>query len=81
HDATTVRHTEDIAKWDQMKLDFAGAGEFFAAQFGVVGPIIFFAMLWAAWRMIRGRSSETEKLLVWFSLPVVFLITLQAFVA
>lgn len=81
HDATTVRHTEDIAKWDQMKLDFAGAAEFFVAQFGVVGPIIFFAMLWAGWRMIKGRSSDTEKLLVWFSLPVVFLITLQAFVA
>jgi len=81
HDATTVRHTEDIAKWDQMKFDFAGASEFFFAQFGVVGPIVFFAMLWAAWRMIRGRSGETEKLLIWFSLPVVFLITLQAFVA
>ncbi|WP_039843945.1 ArnT family glycosyltransferase [Rhizobium gallicum] len=81
HDATTVRHTEDIAKWDQMQLNFGGALEFFAAQFGVVGPIVFFAMLWGTWRMLKGKSGEKEKLLIWLSMPVVLLITLQAFVA
>jgi 4-amino-4-deoxy-L-arabinose transferase-like glycosyltransferase len=81
HDATTVRHTEDIAQWDELRLNFAGALEFFAAQFGVVGPVVFFAMLWATWRLIKGKSSAKEKLLIWFSMPVVFLITLQALVA
>ncbi|MGO8078192.1 glycosyl transferase, partial [Rhizobium leguminosarum] len=54
---------------------------FFAAQFGVVGPIIFFSMLWAVYRMIRVRSDDREKMLVWLSMPVVVLITLQATVA
>ena len=31
--------------------------------------------------MIKGRSSEKEKLLIWLSIPIVFLISLQAPVA
>lgn len=81
HDITTVRHTQEIAHWSGLQLDVAGAAEFFFAQFGVVGPIIFYAMLWATYRMVRGRSEEKEKHLIWLSVPVVVLITLQALVA
>jgi 4-amino-4-deoxy-L-arabinose transferase-like glycosyltransferase len=87
HDIATVRHTESIAHWDGaakgsgILVHLLGGVEFVAAQFGVVGPIVFFAMLWAAWRMIRGAASPQEKLLVWLSLPVVLLITLQALFA
>lgn len=81
HDITTVRHTEDIAHWSDLGINLRGGLEFFAAQFGVVGPIVFFAMLWATYNMIRGRSDAQEKLLVWLSVPVVVLITLQATVA
>lgn len=86
HDIATVRHTESIAHWSGGKgggstLHLVGAIEFFLAQFGVVGPIVFFAMLWGAWRMIRGEANDREKLLVWLSMPVVILITLQAFFA
>lgn len=38
-------------------------------------------MLWAVYRMIKGRSDDREKMLVWLSMPVVVLITLQATVA
>ncbi|QWW68355.1 glycosyltransferase family 39 protein [Rhizobium sp. WYJ-E13] len=78
---TTVRHTQDIAHWNDLGSNIRGGLEFFSAQFGVVGPIVFFAMLWAVWNMIRGRSEPREKMLVWLSIPVVLLITLQATVA
>jgi lipid A galacturonosyltransferase RgtD len=83
NDATTIQHTEQIAGWskDSGKSGFSitsGLG-FFAAQFGVVGPFIFAAMLWPIGRMIRGSASDTEKLLVLLSLPCIALITIQAF--
>jgi 4-amino-4-deoxy-L-arabinose transferase-like glycosyltransferase len=81
HDITTVRHTEDIAHWDRLGINFAGGIGFFLAQFGVVGPIIFAALLYACYRMIRGRNEPLENLLVWLSMPVVLLITLQALLA
>ncbi len=81
HNNTTVRHTQDIAHWSDLGINLHGGLEFFSAQFGVVGPIVFFAMLWATWNMIRGRSEPREKMLVWLSIPVVLLITLQATVA
>jgi 4-amino-4-deoxy-L-arabinose transferase-like glycosyltransferase len=81
HDITTVRHTQDIAHWSKPGLHLAGGIGFFLAQFGVIGPIIFAAMLWACWRMVRRLGEPKEKMLVWLSMPVVALITLQALVA
>jgi 4-amino-4-deoxy-L-arabinose transferase-like glycosyltransferase len=81
HDNTTVRHTEDIAHWSDPGLHLGNGIGFFLAQFGVVGPIVFAALLWATWRMIRGRNAPAENMLVWLSVPVVLLITLQATLA
>ena len=81
HDGTTVRHTTNIAHWSKLSVNVAGGLEFFAAQFGVVGPIVFSAMLWAVVRALKGKSEPREKLLIWLSLPVVLLITFQALVA
>jgi 4-amino-4-deoxy-L-arabinose transferase-like glycosyltransferase len=82
HGAVTVRHTESIANWNvgthKAHLDILDGPGFLAAQFGVVGPIVFAMILWAGWRMIRGRSGDREKLLVWLSLPCILLITVQA---
>lgn len=87
HDAATVKHTESIAQWSKagggtslLKHVLNGLG-FVGAQFGVVGPVVFYALLWATWRLIRGRSDDREKLLFWLSMPVVALITLQALFA
>jgi 4-amino-4-deoxy-L-arabinose transferase-like glycosyltransferase len=81
HDATTVKHTTSIAHWSALSFDVRHGVEFFAAQFGVVGPIVFFAILWAVYRAIRGNSSAFETLLIWLSVPVILLITFQALVA
>jgi len=86
HDAATVKHTESIAQWSTgggsslLKHVLNGLG-FVGAQFGVVGPLVFYALLWASWRLIRGQSDDREKLLFWLSVPVVALITLQALFA
>lgn len=81
HDATTIRHTTSIAHWSAMSFNVRHGLEFFAAQFGVVGPIVFFAMLWAVYRVIKGRGNSIDKLLIWLSVPVVLLITFQALIA
>jgi 4-amino-4-deoxy-L-arabinose transferase-like glycosyltransferase len=81
HDATTVKHTTSIAHWSDLSLDLRRGVEFFAAQFGVVGPIVFFAILWAVHRAVRGESRAFERLLIWLSVPVVLLITFQALIA
>jgi 4-amino-4-deoxy-L-arabinose transferase-like glycosyltransferase len=81
HDITTVRHTQDIAHWSKPGLHLGDGIGFFLAQFGVIGPIIFGAMLWACYRMARRLSEPKEKMLIWLSVPVVLLITLQALLA
>ena len=78
NDATTVRHTTELAEWATMHLDFGNALEFFGAQFGVIGPVTFAALIWASFGMLRGQALPWQKILFWLSMPVVALITLQA---
>lgn len=78
NDATTVRHTTELAEWATMHLDVGNALEFFGAQFGVIGPITFAALLWASAGVLRGKALPWQKILFWLSMPVVALITLQA---
>ncbi|MGV3552329.1 ArnT family glycosyltransferase [Rhizobium sp.] len=78
HDATTVRHTTELAEWSTMHLDIGNALEFFGAQFGVIGPVTFAALLWASVGVLSGRAQPWQKILFWLSMPVVGLITLQA---
>ncbi|OCI96799.1 glycosyl transferase [Rhizobium sp. AC27/96] len=87
HGAATVKHTESIAQWStgtggtSLLKHVLNGLEFAGAQFGVVGPVVFYALLWATWRLIRGQGDDREKLLFWLSMPVVILITLQALFA
>lgn len=78
HDATTVRHTTELAAWSHMHLDVGNALEFFSAQFAIIGPVTFAALLWASAGVLRGRGEPWQKILFWLSMPVVVLITLQA---
>ena len=78
NDATTVRHTTELAEWTSMHLDIGNALEFFGAQFGVIGPVTFAALLWASLGVLRGNATFWQRILFWLSMPVVALITLQA---
>lgn len=78
HQFATFAHTADNAKWDGSLFHPNKALEFFGAQFGVFGPILFASLLVIAWRATRQRLPEADRLLLAFSLPLIAVITLQA---
>ena len=78
---TTVQHTLDNANWvrdpgARAGLNLSGWAEFFAAQFAVIGPVLFAALLIAAatWR----RRSPPQRLLIVFALPILLIVCAQA---
>lgn len=81
HDLTTVSHTMDNVGWvrnDSLLagLNPAGLAEFLLSQFGVFGPILFGAFLWAlpgAW-----RAGGVGRALLLLSLPVLLVVCVQA---
>lgn len=77
----TFSHTADNAKWGGSLLNVAKGFEFVGAQFGVFGPILFAALLATAHRAWREGLPEQDRLLLCFTLPVLLLITAQAFVS
>ncbi len=74
----TFSHTAANAKWGGTLMHPFKALEFFGAQFGVFGPVLFSVLLFIAWRSVRERPAEPERMLLYFSLPVILLITCQA---
>lgn len=77
----TVRHTENIAHWNQLNPRPLAGLEFFAAQFGVVGPVVFAAILFALYQAAKRRCDWRQQLLLWLTAPVIVLICLQATIA
>jgi hypothetical protein len=47
----------------------------------VFGPILFVALIWLAWRGWRQGLAKPDRLLMCFTLPVIAIITAQAFVS
>ncbi len=77
----TFSHTADNAKWGGPLLHPGKALEFFGAQFGVFGPILFGALLVICWRAMRQNLPEADRLLLAFSMPVIAAIFVQAFLS
>lgn len=77
----TFSHTADNAKWDGSLVNLGKGLEFVGAQFGVFGPILLAALLLLVARAWREGLPETERMLLVFTLPVLALITAQAFVS
>lgn len=77
----TLSHTADNANWGGPLVHPNKAAEFFLAQFGVFGPILFAALLVIAWRATRTRLEDADRLLLAFALPIVMIITVQAFLS
>lgn len=89
HSFATLAHTADNAKWSGSLFNPLKAIEFFGSQFGVFGPVLFATLLTIAWRAWRGpgnsHASENERqsdrLLLSFALPLIFIVTVQAFIS
>ena len=82
----TFSHTADNANWSGFAVHPIAALEFFGGQFGVFGPILFAALLVFCWNwlfssQVRQQSGEAERLLLAFSIPVIALMTMQAFLS
>jgi 4-amino-4-deoxy-L-arabinose transferase-like glycosyltransferase len=77
----TFSHTADNAKWAGRLGNPGKAVEFFLAQFGVFGPILFGALLVIAVRAYRQGLPAADRMLLAFALPVVMIITVQAFLS
>jgi len=81
HSFATFSHTADNAKWEGALLHPDKGIEFFASQFGVFGPLYFAGLLLIIWRGWKVRLPEADRLLLAFCLPLVAIITLQAFLS
>lgn len=77
----TFSHTADNAKWAGSLLHPVKALEFFGAQFGVFGPILFGSLLVIVWRAWKQRLPESDRLLLAFSVPIIAVIVVQAFIS
>lgn len=79
HELASFSHTADNANWSGPTLRPDKLAEFAGAQFGVMGPILLLAFLWAAvcWR----RLGPGERVLASFALPVLLLILAQALIS
>lgn len=81
HSFATFAHTADNAKWEGALLHPDKGFEFFASQFGVFGPLYFAGLLLIVWRGWKSRLPEADRLLLAFCLPLVAIITVQAFLS
>lgn len=79
HGFVTLTHTAANAKWGGSLFHPNKALEFFGAQFGVFGPILMGVLIAI---LVRFRDLDrTGRMLVAFSVPVILLITVQAFLS
>jgi 4-amino-4-deoxy-L-arabinose transferase-like glycosyltransferase len=77
----TVAHTADNANWGGSLAHPSNAAAFLGAQFGVFGPILFGALIAVTIRAWRSSMPGEDHLLMWFTLPVLALMTTQAFLS
>lgn len=78
----TARHTASNAR-----LDFADIFnldelfEFLGGQALVLGPLVFFALVWGLWRAARKPTSLEDKFLLAYIVPPVAFVTLLSFIS
>ena len=78
-DFATLRHTQGNATGGGLSFSITNALEFLAAQFGIMGPLLFGAFLVAAWYLARGRLETADRWLIAFALPPLVVVLVVAF--
>jgi len=79
HHFVSFVHTKEISEIDRDLFHFNKMLEFLGAQFGVFGPIFFGILLYLIFKMFI--KNESYKLLYFFSVPFLFIITMQSFLS
>ena len=77
----TFAHTADNARWGGSLFNPTKVLEFFGSQFGVFGPILFAGLLVISKRAYYGEIGRNDRLLLAFALPVIVIVTTQAFLS
>ena len=78
HDFSTMRHLGDNANLAKQTHDIGQILIFLIGQAGVAGPLVFFLMLGI---MFASRHEKHAGWLVWMAVPVIGLISLQAYLS
>ncbi|MEO1066375.1 MAG: glycosyltransferase family 39 protein [Pseudomonadota bacterium] len=76
----TFQHTQDNANWQGFTLHFGKMAEFFGAQIGILGPVLFIVLVIGLWSS-RKALSDDVRFLLFFSLPVTGLMMAQALIS
>jgi 4-amino-4-deoxy-L-arabinose transferase-like glycosyltransferase len=74
----TIRHTGDNIQGSGLRFNPLGALEFLGSQFGVFGPVLFGALLYALARMASPLITRADRLMLAFAIPPILLITMTA---
>ena len=77
----TLGHTAANAKWAGELFKPLKMLEFIGAQFGVFGPIMMGLLVWIVFRAARERPSRPDRMLLYFAIPVIAIITIQALIS
>jgi 4-amino-4-deoxy-L-arabinose transferase-like glycosyltransferase len=80
HGLVTLRHTGDNIQGGGIVLSPINGLSFFAAQFGVFGPVAFAVLLTALLRPAAAGVDRADRLMLAFALPPLVLVTGTAFV-
>jgi len=86
NDFSTVTHTAANANWGADLFNFDQMAEFITAQFGVFGPFLFGALLFALWSFVAAwrKREAPEFRLLWlaaFVVPALLVVTAQGFIS
>lgn len=80
NDFATLRHTGDNIEGSGLSFSILNALEFVAAQFGVMGPIVFAVFLVLLVRPSWIAFERADRLMIAFALPPLVLVTLVGFI-
>lgn len=90
NELVTFSHTADNANWKKGSMVHPDrALGFFGAQLGVFGPVLFVVFMMIIWWSYRYKDDPTstkaliaeDKMLMAFSIPIILIITVQAFLS
>ncbi|WP_181708593.1 ArnT family glycosyltransferase [Chthonobacter rhizosphaerae] len=81
NDFVTLMHTRDNAKWTGALFHPGAALEFFGAQFGVFGPILFAGLIAATAGLWRTDRPLADRFLIATSVPIVLAFTAQGLIS
>jgi 4-amino-4-deoxy-L-arabinose transferase-like glycosyltransferase len=78
HSFMTFKHTGGLVLGEQFQLSFIRVLEFFGAQFGVFGPVVFAVMIIAAFKLRSPEIVEQDRVMIAFYIFPVTLILIIA---